>query len=314
MKRKAALRKDLRLKKKNPTPEKNWDELEVYGTVEADPFETATTTPPPTPPAPREKPILALPPSNENDWQQMSRGWKKGLDYGLGGEGGFYTKSIVTNRAPKEEYGDLRLPGRMAFTAGRIAADVPGNGTRHFFWNVHPSDWGYSISQNFIKNAGGNKLASVMVPYAAVEAMGMASGNYNPLNLGGGGRTAGYQAVSPHEDDPRISTAPAYDLLVAQGMLGRKGSLLPWEEFTKERPEVAYEDYAKYKDYLFNKNPGLLNKTTLGLVKGTLDGIEGPEVQILGYRVTPMGALAGLGTLGAGLLATNRLAKLRVPK
>ena len=89
-------------------------------------------------------------------------------------------------------------------------------------------------------------------------------------------------------------------MTVQRGLLGRTGRLLPWEQFRQERPDVDYETYAKYQDYL--KDQGIL-----GIAKGTLDGVDGAEARIVGYRVTPMGAIAAGSVLGGAALLAKTL-------
>ena len=92
--------------------------------------------------------------------------------------------------------------------------------------------------------------------------------------------------------------------------LGKTGNLLPYEQFKEKRPDVSREEYNKYKGFKYDKdtdlNPFDDGKFTLptGVVKGTTEGIHGPEVQFLG-RSLPLkttgipflGALAG-GVIG----------------
>jgi hypothetical protein len=127
------------------------------------------------------------------------------------------------------------------------------------------------------------------------------SGNYNPLNLMEGGRAAGYQAVTPTDEDLTKSENPVLDMALYRGMFGRSGKLLPWEQFHQERPDVAFEDFDAYKQYL--REPGFL-----GLAKATGEGIDGPEARVMGYRVTPLGVLSAAGVLG-GAIAAGRLAR-----
>jgi hypothetical protein len=192
-------------------------------------------------------------------------------------------------------YQDKSLAEKAAIEAGRIAGDITGAGTRKFLWNMHPED--------FVNTYGKNRLEAITsidpatrrtLAWGAAGALGVLSGNYNPLNFAEGGRAAGFQAVTPTEDDPRKSENAVMDYLVYRGMLGRSGRLLPWEEFHEERPEIDYDKYEAYKKYL--SDPGVL-----GLVKGTLDGIDGPEARVMGYRITPEGALGAAAVLGAGM-------------
>jgi len=76
--------------------------------------------------------------------------------------------------------------------------------------------------------------------------------------------------------------------------LGRSGSLLPYDEFVKERPDVSRGEYEAYKAYLFgNAMP----------IKATLEGINGPEVNFLGKSIPiATGVLPAVAAaLGAGM-------------
>lgn len=236
-------------------------------------------------------------------WEGIQKGLVGGVQYGVSNNG-IRTRSALLERAPTEEYKYLPPQGQAAYAAGRIAADVAGHGTRQWGWRMHPEDIISSIGHWYLNSVGGNKLASTLGGYSSSLGMGIGSGNYNPLNPTEGGRPDGFQAISPDDEDPRKSTNPIYDLVVERGFFGRKGRLLPWEQFHEERPDVSYDKYSQYKDYLSNKDNNLLRNLTLGMAKGTLDGINGPEVQLMGYSVTPLGAAAALGTLtgvGAGI-------------
>lgn len=240
----------------------------------------------------------------------LQKGFARGFEYGVG-QDGFRTKSVLTDRAPSAEYDYLPVQGQVGYAAGRIAADWVGHGSRQFIWRAHPEDISSSQSQVFLDRQGGNRIATSVGPYLTGLALGIGSGNYNPLNLGEGGRPKGFQAISPDDEDPRQSTNPVYDTVVERGLFGRKGRLLPWEQFQMERPDVSYQDYAKYKDYLTNKDDNLLRKLTFGMAKGTMDGINGPEVQLMGYSVTPLGIAAATGVLAGTAAGIKRYAKLR---
>jgi len=95
------------------------------------------------------------------------------------------------------------------------------------------------------------------------------------MGIGNAYRLPGYKAAVPSEADPTQSA----DLLAEAGsryFLGRSGSLLPYDEFVKERPDVSRGEYEAYKAYLFSSSLPL---------KGTLEGIHGPEVTFLGKSI-----------------------------
>ena len=133
------------------------------------------------------------------------------------------------------------------------------------------------------------------------------------------GRREGYAAAAPSELDPRVTENVLQEIGVKY-ILSRDGNLLPKSEFMLERPDVSASEFAKYNAYRFNKeldfNPFDDGQTNLGIVKSTMDGIHGPEVQLLGQTlslneagVPVLGALAG--TVAGGLLPNIRQIRLR---
>lgn len=197
-------------------------------------------------------------------------------------------------------YRDKPVAEKVGIELGRIVGDITGNGTRKLTWNMHPEDMANTFGGNALAGwADLNPAVRRTAAWGATGALGVMSGNYNPLNLAEGGRAAGYQAVTPTEEDPTKSENPALDMLLYRGVFGRSGKLLPWEQFHAERPDVSFDQYDNYKQYL--RDPGFM-----GLVKATDEGIDGPEARIMGYRVTPLGALSAAGVIG-GAIAANRL-------
>jgi len=84
-------------------------------------------------------------------------------------------------------------------------------------------------------------------------------------------------------------------------MFGRTGRVLPWEEFTAERPDVSYDDYKAYTAYQFDKGP-----LGIGLVRGTTRNLEGePEAALMGFRVPLSAATATAGALGGAYLGAQ---------
>ena len=129
-------------------------------------------------------------------------------------------------------------------------------------------------------------------------------GLLNPL-----GGSGGYTAALPSQDDP-TKTDNVIGEVAMKYLLGRTGNLLPYEEFSKYRPDVDVGDYNRYKAFKYDKEfdldptDGNLNILPAGILKATADGIHGPEVQFLGRSlpltttiVPYLGALAG-GVLG----------------
>lgn len=215
-----------------------------------------------------------------------------------------FSRSAIWNRAPATEYAGMNPTQQVGFVGGRIAGDALGLGSRSLIWRLHPADLAGTGAMSATQAVGGNRSAQVLGLAAATTALDLGSGNINYFNPGEAGRTAGFAATVPDPDDPRVSENAALEY-VNRAVLGRTGRLLPWQEFHEERPDVPYETYAAYQDYL--RDPGML----LGVAKGTWDGIDGPEARIMGYRVTPAGALAAAGAIGGAVLATKRFAGLR---
>lgn len=144
-------------------------------------------------------------------------------------------------------------------------------------------------------------LAKHAIPAMATAAMTMAAGNTDYLNILGGGRTPGFQAVMPVEGDPTQSSNPLLEL-GARYLFGRTGRVLPWEQFTQERPDVSYDDYQSYAAYQFDKGP-----LGIGLIRGTTRNLDGePEAAMMGFRVPLSAATAAAGAMGGGYLGATQ--------
>ena len=232
---------------------------------------------------------------------------------------------------------DLDIGAKASYVAGRLGHDLLTDGSRVPYWALnHPlavtgvlgdmataaaglepdyqayrakndrltqeeidEDWarkmGFSAGQHIEGIPLG--LARNAIPAMAAAAMIQASGNHNMLNALGGGRPDGFQAVLPSEEDSRVSTNPVLEA-AARYVFGRTGRLLPWEEFTQERPDVSPEDYKSYAGYQFDKGP-----MGIGLIKGTGRNIDGePEFTMMGFRV-PFSAGTATGGAMVGAIA-----------
>lgn len=109
------------------------------------------------------------------------------------------------------------------------------------------------------------------------------------------GGQEGYKAVFESEDDPS-KTNNVLGEIGAKYLLGRTGGLLPWEEFKKVRPDVSKGEYMAYKAFKFDNDTDLdLSDgdfvAPTGVLKGTAEGIHGPEVQFLGRSLPVTTAL-----------------------
>ena len=211
-----------------------------------------------------------------------------------------YAADLLTGTHP-ENLERLNLAGRVGVPIGRIIGDTTGFGSQSYTWNMHPLDITSTFGRRKLGAMGATPGEAQTGAWLAANVLGYASGNWNPLNLGEGGRQLGYQAISANENDPTKSDNPVADMAVWRGLFGRTGKLLDYEQFSKERPDVSFEKYDKYKEYM--RESGFL-----GLAKATTDGVDGAEARIMGYRVTPGGVAATLGTLGlAGALVKARM-------
>ena len=221
-----------------------------------------------------------------------------------------------------EGYGDQVKKGGWgsvpAYALGRVAGDVLTDGSRRVYWIAnHPQ----ALNSLATEWAMGPELRSATTPlslrhpdqkyptmvelllpqFVAQAAFAVANGYVNPLNLGELGRTPGFTAAVPSEEDPRKTASPAAEVL-SRYFMGRVGKPLEYEEFVKERPDVDRETYNEYQRFL-NQDKGFLG---LGLIKGTMDGLNEPELRILGSRLSLTGASTGVGA-ALGILAGQKL-------
>ena len=224
------------------------------------------------------------PPIEGGLWKHLAEGFLR-----QAGDGA-YSDSVIGDTFRSRKFPEIEnsgLANKAAFQIGRGIADVQGYGTRKGFWNMNPEDAIGTTFREIASNQGLSAPQQQLSRYAAATTLGLVGGNYNPLNIAEGGRTDGFSAVNPTDEDPRKSENPIAEFVFDRAMLGRTGRVLPWEQFHEERPEVPYETYSAYQDYL--RAPSFL-----GLVKGTMDGIDGPEVRVVGSRVQPAALLAAL--------------------
>lgn len=216
--------------------------------------------------------------------------------------------TVADPRAPKGERPAATMREGAAQLAGITAGDLASEGLRNIWWFINAPQALASLavlsavhgaSQEFRDddpNLKGpllrNRTMRLATAVPAVIATSMAVGN--------AGRQPGFKAVVPSEADPTVSADPLGEA-VSRFFLGRSGSLLPYEEFVKERPDVSRSEYESYKAYLFgNAMP----------IKATMDGIQGPEVNFLGKSIPVATGLlpavaaavgAGVGIRKAGL-------------
>jgi hypothetical protein len=170
------------------------------------------------------------------------------------------------------------------------------------------------IGTNIARSVGVDPITGAAMAAAAPIALMSLSNVRGPISQGL--RPAGYKAVAPKskEEDPTGREPQSIPLEFAlRSAMGLRSQLLPYQEFKKERPDVAPSTFSQYRRYVQSKpQPGQLvsidpegqSFTTIGgIVKGSAKGLNDPEIRIRGMPVTLSGALgtaAGLAT-AAGL-------------
>ena len=147
--------------------------------------------------------------------------------------------------------------------------------------------------------SGGMKAAAGLIPTGI--AINAAAGLLTP-----GGGAEGYKALFPSEEDPS-KTENAVLEVAGKYFMGRKGGILPWDEFQKVRPDVSREEYNQYKAHKASRqldmNPldGDLNLG--GVIKATSEGIHGPELEMLGQTLPlTTGAIPYASALAGGVV------------
>ncbi|UBF29863.1 hypothetical protein K9N68_37265 (plasmid) [Kovacikia minuta CCNUW1] len=173
----------------------------------------------------------------------------------------------------------LNIPQRLSYWGGRIAGDVSQDLTRGAYWRYnHPLAITQSLGSQIPKAARFIDETGKVPTYAKalsglglVTAMDVASGNVDLTNLQDWGRPRGYSAIFASPEDATKSEAPLLEPLAGY-VVGRKGKLLPWEEFHQERPDVSPEQYQKYKEYQGFNKPGLFG---LEQINPVFTGITG---------------------------------------
>ena len=124
------------------------------------------------------------------------------------------------------------------------------------------------------------------------------------------GGAEGYKAAIPSEEDPTKTDNVLLEV-AAKYIMGRTGNLLPYDEFVKVRPDVSPEEYGQYQGFKYDNredyNPLDGDVSFLmGALKGTTEGIHGPEIQMLG-RSLPVttGVVPYLSALGGGVVGAR---------
>ncbi len=144
---------------------------------------------------------------------------------------------------------------------------------------------------------------ALMVPSGIAINAGI--GLLNPF-----GGSGGYEAVLPQEDD-KSKSSNVIGEIGAKYILGRTGNLMPYSEFKEHRPDVSKGEYNAYKAFKWDKNTDLdLSDgdftAMLGAIKGTNDGIHGPEIQFLGRSMPLATTIMPTIATAAGVVAGAR--------
>lgn len=240
-------------------------------------------------------------PRDENPESLVERTRRALLGAPLGGYGGDYLqglgqlrgedqrlrmgtvlKGVVPNQRNTADVpvGD-KFRAAAAQTAGVVAADAATDGLRNIWWFLNAPQALASIAVLHAVHGGGENDAPVGQKGALLKSRNLRLAATLPaiigtsLGIGNAYRMPGYTAAIPSEADRTVSADPLAEL-GSRYFLGRTGSLLPYDEFVKERPDVSKGEYEAYKAYLFgNPSP----------IKATLDGIHGPEVTFMGKSI-----------------------------
>jgi hypothetical protein len=199
---------------------------------------------------------------------------------------GEYPKNVSSQGGPAAE-----AARRAAQGAGMLAADVTSQGALSLWWFINAAQAASAAagqqamhySLRGIPNAPSRPFSrqhyAVSAAFPLVLGASAAVGNL--------GRQAGYTAVLDDGEDRRESTNP----LLEAGLrsIGMTGSLLPFNQFSQERPDVSRDEYERYKAYLYSSPMP---------VKFNPDGIHGAEVSLLGKSI-PL--LTGVLPIAAGV-------------
>jgi hypothetical protein len=206
--------------------------------------------------------------------------------------------------------------GTAARKTAEAAADVLTDKTRRKVW-AYTNPWRMAgmAGQAIGPKLGVGPTAGAVAAFGIPAMIHTLSGTSGPITEGL--RPAGYKAVYPvsKEEDPTgrtVKSAP-----VEFGMryvLGQRSQLLPYQEFKKERPDVAPSTFSQYRRYqtmkpeageLIKVDPEGQSFSVLGgVIRGSARGLNDPEIRIKGVPIT---ASAALGT-AAGAATVRGLA------
>lgn len=195
--------------------------------------------------------------------------------------------------------------GRGAQVAGAVAGDLMSQRVLNIWWLINAAQAAAMLGQQagLHGSLAGVKGAPKGSPFSSAS-MRIASAMPSILAVsaatGSLMRQPGYSAVLPSEEDRTVSEDPLMEG-VYRNVLARTGNLLPWSEFSQERPDVSRGEYEAYKAYLFgDKSP----------IKATAEGIHGPELTFLGKSIPLLtGVLPLVGGVIGGRMGVTRAGK-----
>jgi len=198
-------------------------------------------------------------------------------------------KLPVPGTSDEADAGTGNYRAKAAQAAGVAANDLVTDGLRNIWWFLNAPQAISTVAMLHGMHSAGQKFKAENpkeaaaigqdVPLITRRAPRMAA--LAPawiamsMGIGNFGRTPGYKATLPSEENPRETTDPIGETL-NRYFLGRSGALLPYDEFVKERPDVSKGEYEAYKAYLFGNGMP---------IKATLEGIQGPELTFMGKSI-----------------------------
>ena len=203
--------------------------------------------------------------------------------------------SVEIGRVPYgttgEEVATNSRSARLAQAAGVVGADLAADGLRNIWWFLNAPQAVAQVAMfqgmrnateqqaRELNKAKGDVVVDDRAGLIRNRNLRMAAAApawiATSLGIGNFMRQPGYKAALPDPENPTQTTNPVGEF-ANRYFLGRTGSLLPYDEFVKERPDVSRQEYNAYKQYLFSgKSP----------IKATADGIQGPEVTFMGKSI-----------------------------
>ena len=198
----------------------------------------------------------------------------------------------ILNRVNNDLWGAEEVLNRHGEPIKTVRMDVNGEPIR----DVH---YQHAIDNDLIDRETGRRKKGVgarkgvytkrLYDPGDVASLGIAPGV--AINAGIGllnpfGGSNGYEAVIPSDEDA-TKTANILLEIGTKYILGQTGKMLPYDEFRQYRPDVTKGEYNAYKAFKYDKaldldiTDGDFTLPT-GVLKGTIDGIHGPEIQFLG--------------------------------